>query len=368
MMKKCKIKKMKKILILANNASGLYDFRNEVLLSLLEEYEVHLSLPDGDEVPQLSEEGCILHDTKLDRRGMNPIKDSKLLWHYFKLIKKIKPEMVLTYTIKPNIYGSLCCRILKIPYLVNITGLGSAFEGDGFVKKLVVFLYRNALKEAKCVFFQNRTNLELFQELGIGGKKSRLLPGSGVNLERHFPEEYPSEKEKIRFTFVGRMMREKGMEELLYAAERICKEFPKVVFEFIGTYEEDYKEQVEQLVTKGYARVLGYQKEIHPYYKESWAVLMPSYHEGMNNVLLEASATGRPVLASNIPGCREGFTEKVTGFGFEPRNKEALYEVIKKFLMLSYEEKAAMGKRARKKMEEEFDRRLVVQAYREELR
>ena len=326
----------KRILILANNASGLYDFRNELLLFLLEEYEVHLSLPDGEEVPELSRQGCILHHTDLQRRGMNPVKDSKLFWDYWRLIRKIRPQVVLTYTIKPNIYGSLCCRMMRIPYLVNITGLGSAFEGDGFLKKLVVCLYRLSLKKANCVFFQNQINLELFQKLGIRGKNSYLLPGSGVNLDRHYEEEYPCEKEKMRLTFVGRMMKEKGMEELLYGIEKICEEFSNVMFEFVGTYEEDYKTQVEELVDKGYAQVSGYQKEIHPYYKKTWAVVMPSYHEGMNNVILEASATGRPVLASDIPGCREGFTESVTGFGFAPKNKEALYHTMKKFLLLSY--------------------------------
>lgn len=358
---------MKRVLILANCASGLYDFRNELLLKLLEDHEVHISLPDEKEIPQLLEEGCVVHHTGLERRGMNPLKDGRLLLSYHRLIKEIKPSVVLTYTIKPNIYGSICCRLLRIPYLVNITGLGSVFESGGLLRKLVVFLYRFALKKAECVFFQNTRNREIFSELGIKGKKDRLVPGSGVNLNRHQMEEYPSKEEPIRFLFVGRIMKEKGIDELLYAAEELKKEYPGVLFEIVGSYEEDYQELLEEKEKKGIVRLTGYQKEIHPYYKAAAAVVVPSYHEGMSNVVLEGAATGRVVLASLIPGCMEGIEEKVTGFGFAPRDKDALLLALRRFMKLSYEERVEMGKNARKKIEREFDRSIVVDAYTEEI-
>lgn len=357
----------KKILILANNASGLYDFRNELLLRLLKEYEVHVSLPDGAEVPEIAEEGCIVHHTFLERRGMNPIKDGKLMLRYLKLIREVKPDVALTYTIKPNIYGSLCCRLTKVPYIVNITGLGSAFEEDGLLRKLVVFLYKIALKKANCVFFQNAKNKAIFDSFGIKGKKMRLVPGSGVNLDRHAFEEYPSQDEPVRLVFVGRIMKEKGMDELLYAAKKIKQEFPKVIFQLIGSYEDDYKDTVEELQKAGIVEFIGYQKIIHPFYEKAAAAVMPSYHEGMSNVVLEAAATGRPVLASDIPGCREGFEDGVTGIGFAPRDKQAFYEAVKHFLKLSYEERKQMGKNARKKIEQEFDRRIVVESYIDEI-
>ena len=357
----------KRVLILANNASGLYDFRNELLLRLLKDYEVHVSLPDADEVPEIAEEGCIVHHTFLERRGMNPVKDGKLMIKYLKLIREVKPNVVLTYTIKPNIYGSLCCRLKKIPYIVNITGLGSAFEEDGLLRKLVVFLYKLALKKASCVFFQNAKNKDILEGFGIKGKKARLVPGSGVNLDRHVFEEYPSKDEPVRLVFVGRIMKEKGIDELLYAAEKIKQEFPKVIFQLIGSYEDDYKENVERLQQAGIVEFIGYQKIIHPFYAKAAAALMPSYHEGMSNVVLEAAATGRPVLASDIPGCREGFDDGVTGIGFAPRNKQAFYEAVKCFLNLSYEERREMGKKARRKIEREFDRRIVVESYMREI-
>lgn len=358
----------KRVLILANNASGLYDFRNELLLRLLDEYEVHVSLPDEEDVPEIREEGCIVHHTILERRGMNPGKDIRLILQYLELIRKVKPSVVLTYTIKPNIYGGLCCRWKRIPYMVNITGLGSAFEDEGVLRKLVVFLYRIALKKASCVFFQNQRNKDIFENFGIRGKKVRLIPGSGVNLVRHKYEEYPLEQERIKLVFVGRIMKEKGIEELLFAAKKIKEEFPKVMFQLIGSYEEDYKEKVEKLRKENIVEFLGYQKIIHPFYKDASAAVVPSYHEGMSNVILEAAATGRPVLASDIPGCQEGFEHGITGIGFSPKDKQALYEALKDFLNLSNEKRKEMGKNARKKMEEEFDRRIVVESYMEEIR
>lgn len=357
----------KRILILANSASGLYDFRNELLLKLLQEYEVHVSLPDADKVPALAKEGCVIHPIPMERRGMNPLKDSKLMLSYLKLIKEVAPDVVLTYTIKPNIYGSLCCRLCKVPYLVNITGLGSVFEGGGLLQKLVVLLYRVALKGARCVFFQNETNREIFRSFKIKGKSDRLVPGSGVNLDRHKFEDYPAKEEPVTFLYVGRIMKEKGTDELLYAAEELKKEYPEVRFELVGYYEDDYKELIEQKQEAGIVHLTGYQKEMHPFYTKASAVMMPSYHEGMSNVVLEASATGRPVLASDIPGCREGFEEGVTGIGFAPRNKEALLLAVKKFMQLSYEERKEMGLSARHKMEREFDRNIVVNAYMEEI-
>ena len=358
----------KRILILANSASGLYDFRNELLLRLLKEYEVHISLPDAEKVPVLAEEGCVIHSISLERRGMNPLKDSKLMLAYWRLIKEVSPDVVLTYTIKPNIYGSLCCRFRRVPYLVNITGLGSVFEDGGPIQKLVVFLYRIALKGASCVFFQNETNREIFRSFKIKGKADRLVPGSGVNLDRHRFEEYPSKEEPITFLYVGRIMKEKGTDELLYAAEEIRKEYPDVRFELVGYYEDDYKERIEEMQNAGIVHLTGYQKEIHPYYAKASAAVMPSYHEGMSNVVLETAATGRPVLASDIPGCREGFDEGITGIGFAPRDKEAFLAAVRKFMKLSYEERRKMGINARKKVEREFDRNIVVNAYMEEIK
>lgn len=358
---------MGKVLILANSASGLYDFRNELVLELLREYEVFISLPDEEKAPELAREGSRVFHTPIDRRGINPVRDIRLFCDYFKMMRKIRPDLVLTYTIKPNIYGNLCCRIQKIPYLANITGLGSAFEKDGMVRRIVVLLYRIALKNARCVFFQNRANQEIFEKFRIQGKKTRLVPGSGVNLDKHCFKEYPSNEGGMIFLYVGRVMKEKGIDELLYAASAIHAEHPETVFRLVGNYEEDYKDVIGQYEKKKIVEHIGYQKDITPYYQEASAILMPSYHEGMSNVILEASASGRPVLASQIPGCQEGFDDGVTGLGFAPGDGGALLETLRRFISLSREERAQMGKNARIKMEKEFDRRQVVQIYMEEV-
>lgn len=358
---------MKKILILANSASGLYDFRNELILELLKEYEVHVSLPDAEKAPGLAQEGCKLYHTPIDRRGMNPVRDIRLLCGYRKLLGRVKPDLVLTYTIKPNIYGGLCCRMRKVPYIASITGLGSAFEREGMVRQLVAFLYRMALKRAACVFFQNGRNREVFDKLRICGKKDRLVPGSGVNLDRHGYKDYPYRADGTIFLYVGRVMREKGIDELLYAAKAVHEEDGGVRFRLVGNYEEDYKAVIEEYEKKGILELTGYQQDITPYYREADAVVMPSYHEGMSNVILEASASGRPVLASLIPGCMEAFEDGRTGFGFAPGDGDALLAAVRKFMGLSREERAQMGKNARLKMEKEFDRKYVVNAYMEEI-
>jgi len=201
---------MKKILILANSSAGLYDFRGELIEKLLGEYEVTVSLPDEVKTDELKAAGCKVVHTPINRRGVNPAEDFKLLRSYLRLLKEEKPDLVLTYTIKPNIYGGFCCGLMKIPYLVTVTGLGSTFQKRGLLLKMIVTMYRAGLKKAACVFFQNEENQKIFENYKIKGKSARLVKGSGVNLEHHTFEEYP-EGEKVRFLYVGRMMREKNV-------------------------------------------------------------------------------------------------------------------------------------------------------------
>ena len=354
---------MKKILILANSSGGLYDFRNELVLELLKNYSVYVSIPDEVAVDKLKAQGCRMIHTDINRRGMNPVQDLGLLKSYWKLLKEIKPDVVLTYTIKPNIYGGFCCRLLKIPYIVNITGLGTTFERGGLLKTMVVTMYRAALKKANCIFFQNERNKQIFEENGIFGKKAKRVNGSGVNIEKYSLEEYPR-REKPKFLFVGRLMKEKGVEEYLSCAKKYAN---RAEFDIIGYCEEAYEEEVKQLEQQGVLRFHGFQKDVKSFYKDADAVVIASYHEGMSNVLLEASATGRPVLATNIPGCKEGVEEHRTGFLFAPRNTKALEETMEYFLAMSKEQREAMGQAARRKMEREFDRNRVVESYREEI-
>ena len=356
---------MKSILILSNSSVGLYNFRNELILKLLEQNRVIISIPDEIKANELKEEGCEIIVTPINRRGMNPREDGKLFLAYRRLLKQVRPDVVLTYTIKPNIYGGLASRILKIPYIVTITGLGSTFQREGFLKDVVVRMYRTALKRADCIFFQNEGNKKVFEQYHILGKKERLVNGSGVNLEKHPYEEYP-EGDIVRLLFVGRIMKEKGIDEFLEAARVLHTD--KIVFEVLGGCDEDYIEVIKEYVKKGIISYHGFQKDVHQYYKAASVLVLPTYYfEGMSNVLMEASATGRPVITSNINGCREVYEEGVTGLCCETKNSANLICVIKRFLALRFLERAKMGCNARIKMEREFNRANVTAAYVEEI-
>jgi glycosyltransferase involved in cell wall biosynthesis len=356
-----------KILVLANFGMGLYKFRKELLEALIKNNNVYISLPNDEYVPKLEKLGCQFIETRLERRGTNPLNDLILLLHYIKTIKRINPDMVLTYTIKPNVYGGIASRITRTPYMTNITGLGTAVENSGLIQTVTLNLYRIALRNASCIFFQNEANQKFFTQHSIIKTKTRLIPGSGVNLLNHPFEEYPEENNGIKFLFIGRIMKAKGIEELLQAAKRIKEKYPSVQFDLVGGSEEDYQQQLVELKNLGIINYHGQQDDVHSFIKRAHATILPSYHEGTSNVLLESASSGRPVLASRVPGCIETFDDYVSGIGFEVRSVESLVEAIMKFILLPFEEKKAMGLAGRRKMEKEFDRELVIHSYLDEI-
>jgi glycosyltransferase involved in cell wall biosynthesis len=359
---------MKKVLILSNHHAYTYNFRKEIIQRLIyENYKVYIVVPYGEKVELLKEMGCEFIDLPLDRRGMNPITDFKLLLNYNKIIKKVNPDVVLSYTIKPNIYGGIVCRKLRVPFIANVTGLGSAVEKKGFLLKILIHLYRIAFRKVGCIFFQNQKNELFFRGNKISNGRHRIIPGSGVNLTTHPFEEYPDDSGLVKFLFIGRIMRDKGIEELIEAAIKIKKEFKNVQFDAIGFYESDYEKRAIELSELGVITFHGVKDNVHEYIKSTHAVVLPSYHEGMANVLLEAASSGRPVIASNIPGCKETFDEGVSGIGFEVRNSSALTDACVQFVTLPYAQKKAMGVAGRNKMEKEFDRNIVVNAYIDEI-
>lgn len=359
---------MKKVVILSNHHAYTYNFRKEIIQRLIDEhYKVYVVLPYGEKVELLKEMGCEFIDLPLDRRGMNPITDFKLLLSYNKIIKNINPDVVLSYTIKPNIYGGMVCRKQRVPLIANVTGLGTAVENKGFMLKILIQLYRIAFRKISCIFFQNRKNERFFRDKKISNGRHRIIPGSGVNLSSHSFEEYPEDNGLVKFLFIGRIMRDKGIEELIDAAIKIKKDYNNVQFDAIGFYESDYEKRAMELSELGVINFHGVKDNVHEYIKNSHAVVLPSYHEGMANVLLEAASTGRPVIASNIPGCKETFDDGVSGLGFEVRNSGALADAFIKFINLPYAQKKAMGVAGRNKMEKEFDRNVVVNAYIDEI-
>jgi galacturonosyltransferase len=362
---------MPKALILANSSTGLYDFRNELLLGLLEEgFEVVVGLPDDLRNKELKDEGCRVVHTEINRRGVNPVQDMALLRTYKNLIKKERPDVVVTYTIKPNIYGGYVCGRLKVPFVSTITGLGSTFERGGVLLKLIVFMYKFSLRKCACLFFQNEENRRIFESHGIRAKKHVTVNGSGVNLQKHEFEDFPGHSDDItRFLYIGRLMEEKGSVEYLGAAKALHEKYAdKVSFSAVGYCEDNFQHLADEAVASGYLKTIPYQVNIHPYIKEADVIVNPSYHEGMSNVLMEAAATGRPVIASDISGCREIVEDEKSGFLCRPRDEKSLIEAMDKFMALDLSGRKAMGRAARSYVEQKFDRRSIILTYMSEIK
>lgn len=356
------------ILILTNNIGGLHSFRKEVVKAIVDAgYEVYISEPDDDERVQYFEQlGCHIIKTDFDRRGVNPLADFKLMLRYRRLIKQLKPKSVLTYTIKPNVYGGMACRLTRTPLLANVTGLGDAVENGGWLQKLTVSLYKIGIGKAKRVFFQNAYNRDFCIKYGIADDSSLLLPGSGVNLKHHVYQEYAPDG-VIKFLFIARLLKDKGTDEFFEMAKTIKKKYPNTEFQIVGYVEGNYQQQLDELVKNGIINYLGSTPDIRPFLSGVHCTIMPSYHEGMSNVNLESAANGRPVITTNVAGCQETVDDGRTGILVEAKSTESLIKGVERFLALPYNQKLQMGKLAREKVEKEFDRQIVVDAYLNEI-
>lgn len=355
------MKQPMQILILANHSGGLYDFRKDLIAELKTYGSVTAAVPHNDRWEKLGELADRVIELPVDRRGMNPIRDGKLFRRYRTILKEIRPDLVLAYTIKPNIYGGLACRMAHIPYAVNITGLGSAIENGGWLRKFVLALYRPALKGAKAVFFENAGNRDTLTAAGVVPKgRDVVLHGAGVNLEDYPCQPYPQEG-PVRFLFVGRVMHEKGVDELFAAAKRMKQQYAeRVEFHIAGSFEEAYKPAMDELEQAGVVKYHGYQPDMKPFYAMASCVVLPSYHEGMSNVLLEAAASGRPLITSDIPGCREAVEDGVGGYLCPAKDADALYAAMQRFAALPAAQRAEMGRCGRARMERLFSKTAVV--------
>ena len=360
----------RKILLTGNSDIVIYNFRKELVERLLnEKYEVHLLLPygKGEKIESLKRLGCYYLEIQINRRGTNPFEDIKLIADYKRILHKINPDIVLTYTIKPTIYGGMACQKLGIPYIANITGLGTAVENPGIMQKITVALYKKAFQRVRCVFFQNKENKQFFAERQIANDKHRLIPGSGVNLKHFSLLPYPSDA-TIEFLFIARVMKEKGIDQYLEAAEIIREKYPHTRFHVLGFCEEAYEDILKAYEARGVIQYHGLQDDVRVFHQRAHCTIHPSYYpEGMSNVLLESEACGRPVITTNRSGCGETMEDGKTGFLFEAKNTESLVQAIERFLALSNEERRQMGLKGRQKVEQEFDRQIVVDAYIEEI-
>ena len=360
---------MRKIVVLSNEIGTIYKFRLELLRELVKDNEVFLISPKTQNqeyfLSEIIKLGVKFIEIEFDRRGINPFKDMKILFHYYNFLRKIKPDKVLTYTIKPNIYGGIICRILKIKYLATITGVGTTFQKDNFIKKIVVFLNKIALKNVEKIFFQNETNLGIYlKNKIIKLEKTKIVNGSGVNLDK-FKDEIKILSDPRQFLFIGRIMKDKGIMEFLEVARRLKRKYPKELeFKILGQYEEEEcKEIVEKFQNEGVVKYLGISSDVRNELKEVQCLINPSWHEGMSNVLLEAGAMKRFLIASDIPGCREIIVNNKTGFTFEKQNVNDLENKIEKFLKLSEREYEEYINNSYNYIKNNFDRKIVVNEY-----
>lgn len=360
----------KRILILVNHDLVIYNFRKELVKELISEgFEVYVSSPDGDRIPELITMGCkVIKVKNIERHGKNPFKELKLLSEYKKLIKKLKPLCVLTYTIKPNIFGSIASDSYSIPCLSNITGLGSAVEKRSLLQHITIQLYKYAFRKIHTVFFQNKENMDFFINNKISNLTNyELLPGSGVNLDEFKPLKYP-DSGIIKFVFISRIMKEKGIDVFLEAAEYIKKKYPSTEFHICGFCEENYEDKIKNYEENNIVIYHGMVKDIPKILSNIHCTVHPTYYpEGLSNVLLESSACARPIITTDRSGCREVVTKK-NGYLIYPNNTESLIEKIEKFIMLSNNEREQMGVLGRQLVEEQFDRKLVVNSYIEKIK
>lgn len=360
----------KKILILSNHFITLYNFRKELITRLVADgHEIYISMPKAKDNSFFINMGCSVIETPIDRRGINPIKDIKLIRNYIKIMKRIKPDIIFSYTIKPNIYGSIASNLTKIRQVSNITGTGATFIRQNLISEVAKILYKISIKKSYKVFFQNTGDKEFFVKNKLVKSNYSVLPGSGVNLDQYQVHDILSNNE-TNFIFIGRIMEIKGIDEYLECARIIKEQFPNTNFYVAGFIEEErYKNTLELYHEKGIINYLGFQKDINKWIEKCHCIILPSHGgEGVPNVLLESAAMGRVCIASDISGSNDVIDDGITGYLFEPKNANELTNMVRKILALDTENLIKMGLAGRKKIEKQFDREIVIDMYLNEIR
>ena len=364
-------KNQKTVIVSSNYAWTIFNFRMPLIRRLKSDgYKVVvLTQFDGYE-SLIATEVNQIRKLFISRKGVNPLLDFLTILDFIKSIIIVKPDLLLLFTIKPVIYGSIAARLTNIEAIVMITGLGSAFISGTWIKKVVKILYRFALSSVPVVFFQNNDDKNLFLREGFVNKKAcRMVPGSGVDLERFKFTNLPKSK-KVVFLFVGRMLWDKGIGEFVDAARRLKSRYPNVRFQLLGPCGVENRTSISNLKMnewqkEGFIEYLGETDNVASYIVRATCIVLPSYREGTSRVLLEAAAMGRPLIATNVPGCREVIDHRITGFLCKPRDSTDLSEKIEQMIKLPHEVRSLMGTKGREKVENGFDQEIVCDLYAE---
>ena len=359
----------RRVVIAANSAWNIVNFRSGLIRGLKAAgYEPVIIAPVDPAVEaRMAELGVERVSIEIDRSGLNPIADFRLLLAYRKILRRLAPIAFLGFTVKPNVYGCIAARGLGIPAIANISGLGTAFIKSGPLTSVVSSLYRFALKRAGVIFFQNPDDRALFLEKKIvRAPQAQLIPGSGVDLERFAPAPLPSGPPK--FLLIARLLGDKGIREYAVAAGMLKANLPNAKFQLLGPLDEANRTaisraELERWIGEGAINYLGETDDVRPFVRRASVLVLPSYREGLPRSLLEGAAMARPLIATDVPGSRELVAEKVTGLLCEPRNPASLAAAMQQFMQMTSRKRSEMGAAARRMVEQQFSEDLVVDAY-----
>lgn len=358
-----------KIAIVLNTSWNIYNFRLNLIKSLLEEgHEVIAVAPRDEYTPKLLEVGCLYEEVKMDSRGANPLKDLGLTYELYKIYKRCKPDVILQYTIKPNIYGTFAATLLKIPVINNVCGLGTAFLNKNLVSYFAIAMYKLAFRFPKLVFFQNEDDKEFFIKLKIiKNTATDILPGSGIDLKKFVPLKNES-TEPFTFLLISRLIHDKGILEYIDAIKMLKSKGVEAKFQILGQLDTKHsrgiaKELVDQWVEQGVVDYLGAVEDVRPYINKSSCVVLPSYREGTPRSLLEAASSGKPIVTTDVPGCNSVVEANVNGFLCESKNSNDLADKMADMLSLDKKSIGKMSRASRKIAEDKFCESIVIDKY-----
>ncbi|MGB3740220.1 MAG: glycosyltransferase family 4 protein, partial [Pontixanthobacter sp.] len=359
------------IIATVNAAWNMWHFRRHLLEALLADgHRVTVLAPPDDSVADIVASGCRFLPLKMNRKGLNPVSEIGL-WRQFRAIfRREAPDLVLGFTIKNNLFGARAAHALGIPFIPNVTGLGTAFLSGGTLLRVAKRLYRDAFTHCPIVFFQNNDDADLFVELDLVGKgQVRLLSGSGIDLSQFAVEPLPDRHEPLTFLMIARLLRDKGVHEYAQAARRMRSDHPHARFRLLGAVDNDNRSaiplaQIEAWEAEGIVEYCGTCTDVRPAIASAHCIVLPSYREGAPRTLIEGAAMGRPLIASDVPGCRAVVDDATNGYLCAVRSGDALADAMDRFARLDEGKRSDMGRRSREKMEREFDVAHIIAAYR----
>jgi glycosyltransferase involved in cell wall biosynthesis len=358
-----------KVAIVLNTSWNIYNFRMNLIKSLKAEgYEIHTIAPNDTYTSSLVSAGCIHHDLTMDSRGANPLKDLALIFELHSIYRRIKPDVILHYTIKPNVYGTLAAAFLGIPAVNNVCGLGTVFLKRGMVSFIAKLLYRVSFRFARKVYFQNPDDLNLFiDEKLVPEKLVDLLPGSGIDLQKFTPAPY---KRNSTFTFllISRLITDKGVLEYIEAVKKLKATGLEAKFQVLGAIDEEHtcgiaRKVIESWIHAGTIEYLGTTEDVRPFIQQADCIVLPSYREGTPRVLLEAASSSKPIVATDVPGCRQVVENQVNGLLCKLKDADDLAEKMYTMTRFDDQQLKTFGYNGRVKMETTFEESRVVNKY-----